>query len=120
MGMVYFVIAVTMGVMMIINQPDWVWRLRSTHVHLNLLGWIAMTIYGVGYHILPRFRGKPLHSDALANWQFWLANIGIVGLAVCLPFYQEGGLWQGAAAIFGAISALSIYLFVYNMWKTLA
>jgi len=54
--------------------------------------------------------------------QFWLANIGLVGM---LLFYvladanPGAGLYVGLATAFGAIEALSIFLFFYNMLATL-
>ena len=78
-------------------------------------------IFGIGYHILPRFRGNPLHSEAMAWVQFWMSNIGLVGLLVLMTIGAYGG-FEGiriGQAIFGAILAVSIYLFVYNMFVTL-
>lgn len=50
------------------------------HGHLMLLGFVAMMIYGIGLHVLPRFAGRALFSDRLANWQFWIANLGLLGM----------------------------------------
>ena len=44
-------------------HPDWtVYPLA--HVHMLLLGFVTMMIYGVAYHVLPRFAGYPLHNRA--------------------------------------------------------
>ncbi|MHB8347194.1 MAG: hypothetical protein ACYDHM_08415 [Acidiferrobacterales bacterium] len=47
------------------------------HGHIMLLGFIAMMIYGVGLHVLPRFSGNPLFSERMANWQLYVSNIGL-------------------------------------------
>lgn len=47
------------------------------HGHIMLLGFIAMMIYGVGLHVLPRFSGHPLFSERLANWQLYVCNAGL-------------------------------------------
>ena len=119
-GLIYLVIGVTLGVLFLIFPETR--GLRSVHAHLNLVGFIIFIIFGVAYHILPRFRGRPLYSEKLAWWQFWLANVGLVGLLVFLglgTYVSFGGLII-LQAVFGATLALSIYLFVYNMLRTLA
>ena len=95
--------------------------LSTVHAHLNLVGFIAFTIFGIAYHILPRFRGRPLYSEKLAWWQFWLANVGLVGLLVFLGLGAYASLdgLRTLLAVFGTTLALSIYLFVYNMLRTL-
>jgi heme/copper-type cytochrome/quinol oxidase subunit 1 len=89
--------------------------LRPLHAELNLWGWTTLLIYGFGYHMLPRFSGRPLRSPALAAAQSWLAIAGVVlaslgwGLAAAqapgaLALQALGGLAQlGAAALFCAL-----------------
>lgn len=118
-GLVYLVIGVTLGVLFFIipeTRP-----LKSVHIHLNLVGFVIFTIFGIGYHILPRFRGNPLFSERLAWWQFWLANVGLVGLVFSLGLgaYLDSDGVRVAQVVFGSTLALSIYLFVYNMLRTL-
>lgn len=52
------------------------------HAHLMLLGFVGMMIYGVGLHVLPRFSGRSLFSERLADAQFWMANAGLLLMAV--------------------------------------
>lgn len=118
-GMVYLLLGVTLGVLFVIIPETRV--LRPVHTHLNLIGFVTFLIFGVAYHILPRFRGKPLYSEKLGWWQLWLANAGLVGLLVFMgvgAYTSFDGL-RMVQAVFGATLALSIYLFVYNMFRTL-
>ncbi len=119
-GLAYLVIGVTLGILFFIIPETR--GLKLVHTHLNLVGFVLFTIFGIAYHILPRFRGNPLHSEKLAWWQFWLANVGLVGLLVSLGLgaYAPFDGLRIVQAVFGAILALSIYLFVYNMFKTMA
>src|SRR3972149_5758809 len=75
MSIVYLGISTAMGIVMLGNQG--LLELKFVHSHLNLLGWVSMMIYGVGYHILPRFMGRPLYSPTLGEAQFWLVYIGL-------------------------------------------
>ncbi len=120
MSIVYLFIASIFGVAMLVYPP--MTGLKFVHSHLNLLGWVSMMIYGVGYHILPRFTGRPLKSPKMAETQFWLANIGLIGM---LLFYTLGvyspdrGLYTGITAAFGLLEAVSIFLFFFNMLTTI-
>lgn len=115
-AIIYFLLAILLGLHMSVAGPVYPWM--PIHTHFNLLGWMSMMIYGVGYHILPRFSGKPLFSDALATAQLWLANIGLVGMAAGWWVRNEGGS-NAVLIIFSLIEALSIVFFAVNMLKTI-
>lgn len=119
MSIVYLTIAAVLGVFMFGNPS--LMQFKFVHSHLMLLGWVSMMIYGVGYHILPRFAGKLIKSKAMAELQFWLANIGIVGMLLfyTLGVYNQTDSYRGATVAFGVIEAVSIFLFFYNMVATL-
>src|SRR6266540_4736307 len=59
MSVVYLGAAAVMGIVMLANQD--IMALKFVHSHLNMIGWVSMMIYGVGYHILPRFMGRALY-----------------------------------------------------------
>ncbi|UCD71942.1 MAG: cbb3-type cytochrome c oxidase subunit I [Syntrophobacterales bacterium] len=80
-SLIYLAIGVILGVMMVANA-DWTPRLGRPHNHVNLVGFVSFMIFGVGYHILPRFTGRPLHSGKLADLHLWLANIGLIGMSI--------------------------------------
>ncbi|MBI2958613.1 MAG: cbb3-type cytochrome c oxidase subunit I [Chloroflexi bacterium] len=118
-GMAYLVIGVTLGILFYV-EPDML-KLRSVHVHLNLVGFVTFLIFGIGYHILPRFRGRPLRSERLAWFQFWMANAGLLGLSLVntLIAYEVLKDVSYLQVTFGAVLVLSVYLFIYNMSRTL-
>ncbi len=116
-AMIYFVIAMLMGIYMTISGP--VYPFRPIHTHFNLLGWMSMMIYGVGYHILPRFSGAPLWSDRLAMVQFWTANIGLVGMALGWIIMGTGNGGITVLHLFALVEGLSVVLFVLNMFMTI-
>ena len=115
----YLLIGSTIGALLLF-WPQAAGIYRSIHAHLNVFGWLSMMVFGVGYHILPRFSGRPLHSKRLAWVHLYLSNLGLVGLALfwAIAGYAGGGAMRLPLAIFGAILAISIYIFVYNMWRT--
>lgn len=93
---------------------------RPAHVHANLLGFVSMMIFGVAYHVLPRFSGNPLHSRGLARVHFWVAN---TGLSLLVGGWLLRATWYGHGSIIvmvgGATSAVAAFMFIYNLWRTL-
>jgi hybrid cluster-associated redox disulfide protein len=82
-------------------------------VHFNLLGFMAMMIYGVGYFVLPRFNARELRWPLLVPLHFWASNVGLVGLVATYPEMPSTGF-----AAFGALSAASVLLFAVNIGAT--
>ncbi len=119
MGIIYLMIGSLLGIAMIIHPG--LDTLRFAHVHLNLLGWMSMLIFGVGYHILPRFSGKPLYSNRLGEIQFWLANLGLIGMVLMAMTDQvtSGDPLFPLFVLSAVVEILSIFLFGFNMIMTL-
>ena len=118
-SIIYLGIAATLGIGMLWNQS--LMSLKFVHSHLNLLGWVSMMIYGVGYHVLPRFSGRPLKYPKMGELQFWTANIGLVGMLLfyTMNMYTPTPSFNSLSVAFGALELFSIALFFYNMLATL-
>jgi hypothetical protein len=119
-GLVYLGMGVLLGVLMSWDIVDSV-TFRFVHFHLNLLGFMAMTIIGVAYHILPRFNGKPIPHPSWLPLQFVLMNAGLIGMVL---LFVLGGYWEQGlkSVIFGSFSlmaAASIFLFIFNVFPIL-
>ena len=119
MSIVYLGIAAVLGIVMLGNQN--LMAIKFVHSHLNMLGWVSMMIYGVGYHILPRFMGRPLYSNKVGEVQFYLANISLVTMLVfyTLNVYSPSSMYRMLTVVSGAVQAITIFLFFYNMLMTL-
>lgn len=111
-------VGVTLGLGMALHPPLLVHR--SAHIHLLVLGFVTGMIFGVGYHVFPRFAGRPLHRPGLVMPHWWLANLGVAGMAVGFVLRAAGAaLAPVILGAGGASAALGAYLFVYNAWRTL-
>jgi hypothetical protein len=107
-------LGIGLGAWFAIDRAQGAW-LRPLHAALNLWGWTTLLIYGMAYHMLPRFSGRPLHRTRLATAQSWLAiggialvGMGWVGVVAALPFAQfvlvtGGALQVCAAALFALL-----------------
>jgi len=72
----------------IVSKTDWI----PGHAHMAVLGTFSFFAIAGVYHAAPRMWGKALHSQALANWSYWMLMIGGLGFYVTLWL---GGFWQG-------------------------
>jgi len=113
-SLIYLVIGSTMGVIMLLTSES----IKPSHAHVLLIGFVAMMIFGV-YHLLPVFAGTDLYSLRLAEIQFWLQNIGLIGLAFTMPYRYASENYLTEIVIFGIISLLGIYIFAYNIAHSL-
>ena len=82
--------------------------------HAVTLGWITLAIMGAGYQLIPIVLGRPVWSERLARWQFWLLLLGVSGMVA--HFYA--GTWPGlvlAAGLFAAGVALHLINVVLSL-----
>jgi cbb3-type cytochrome oxidase subunit 1 len=117
-SLAWLALGVTLGVSMAVHPPALAWR--TAHIHMNLLGFVTMMIFGVAYHVIPRFTGHPLAMRRLAGAHWWMSNVGLALLAA--GFGLRGMGVAGFAPLLGAgavLSALGAYAFVLNIWRTI-
>ena len=111
-SLVYFFLAAVLGIWMgAAETGEWV---HFAHVHFNLLGFMAMMIYGVGYFILPRFNAKTLKWPQWVGYHFFIANLGLLGMAATAAERPSAGF-----AIFAALSVVGAAMFAVNLGVTL-
>jgi len=119
LSMIYFLVGSSLGVMFVLNPESANAGHVAMHVHLNLIGWMSMMIFGVGYHILPRFSGTPLWSRPLSIAQFWVANIGLLGMTAGWGMQAHSvDNAKTVLAIFGTLTFISLLMFVLNLLMT--
>jgi cbb3-type cytochrome oxidase subunit 1 len=116
-SLVWLGVGVTLGVAMAVHPAAVAFR--PAHLHANLLGFVSMMIFGVAYHVMPRFTGRPLHSVRAAAVHLWVANLGLAGMVsgFILRVYR----WSPGAALLGVggvLGAAGAFLFIYNIWRT--
>lgn len=111
-SLAYFFLASVLGIWM--GGADAAGWVRFAHVHFNLLGFMSMMIYGVGYFILPRFNGRTLHWPSWVPIHFFIANIGLIGMVATAPERPSTGF-----ILFSALSVLSAGMFAANLGATM-
>jgi len=111
-SLVYFFLAAVLGIWM--GGTDAAGWVRFAHVHFNLLGFMSMMIYGVGYFILPRFNGRTLRWPSWVPIHFFVANIGLIGMVATAPERPSVGF-----VLFSALSVVSAGMFAVNLGATM-
>ena len=117
-SLAWLVAGITLGVAMGFHP---VWTVyRMAHMHMVLLGFVAMMIYGVAYHVVPRFTGFPLYSRRAPTWHWWMSNGGLALMAVGFGGVANATRWgTPMVSLGGTLSALGAYTFAYVLWRTM-
>lgn len=66
------------------------------HSHLALFGFVSMIAYGGLLYATPRMFRRPLYSEGIAEWSFWLSFLGlwIYVISMTISGIYQGLLWQ--------------------------
>lgn len=91
------------------------------HTHFNLLGFMSMMVFGIGYFIIPRFNGRDLKFESWVPPHFWLGNLSLVGMVVFRGLYVQSGsdLANVLFIVSASIQVITIFMFIVNIWLTL-
>ena len=117
-SLVWFGLGITLGVAMAVWPALAAYRLA--HMHMNLLGFVTMMIFGVAYHVIPRFTGHPLYSRRLAGAHWWISNSGLALLVTGFALAPHiGAARMPILATGGLLSATGGFAFIVNLWRTI-
>lgn len=113
LSLIYALIGGLIGILWLIDPGLVPGNVPRLHGHVMLLGFIAMMIYGVALHVLPRFSGRSLFSERMANWQLYVANLGLWVMAAGWLMFNNQVVGVG-----GALSWAAIAMFAANIMLT--
>lgn len=82
MGAAYLVVGILVGAYMGGSGDT---TLVPVHAHINLLGFTLMTIFGIGYRLVPGLAG-----GMLPKLHFWLHQVGVLLLLIGLTLLLTG------------------------------
>jgi cytochrome c oxidase cbb3-type subunit 1/cytochrome c oxidase cbb3-type subunit I/II len=84
------------------------------HAHIGVLGFAGMIALGGLYYILPRITNKPLFSRFLADFQYWMVLIGVVGFTVVLTIAGliQGNAWYIGETVYRVLPEIHMYYIV--------
>lgn len=112
-AVVYFLIGISLGLYM---SSTHVFNLATVHVHINLLGWVSLSIVGIFYILFPN-----LAKTSTAKIHFWLHNIGlpVMMAGIALAILGAGQIFFILATIGGLVTVVGIFFFGYNVLRNL-
>ncbi|MBV9850612.1 MAG: cbb3-type cytochrome c oxidase subunit I, partial [Armatimonadetes bacterium] len=112
---------------------DWV----IGHAHMALFGTFTLYAFGACYYVIPRAYKRPLYSEGMADWHFWLSFVGFLlfSTALWIGGFNQGMLWNDPTIPFvntvdamkpfwhiraggGVMMLIGMFLFAFNMYKT--
>lgn len=112
-SIIYALLGISLGIYMAASRDI---SQIPTHAHLNLLGFVAMAIYGFFYRAWPA-----AENDRLAPVHFWVANLGLVGLIIAVGLIHAGFEWADPiAALFSLIVMIGMILFAVILFRVTA
>ncbi len=109
-AVLYFIAGVSLGIGMAMSGDI---SLRPVHVHLNLLGWVSMTLFGLFYRALPAAA-----ETRLAKAHFWIYVPAHFVQMVTLAMYYSGN--KTVDPILGLSSmagGAAVLCFAVVVWK---
>ena len=115
------------------------------HVHSGSLGWVGFVSFGAIYCMVPwLWKRSKLYSNALVEWHFWIATIGIVFYitSMWVGGIMEGLMWRAyneygfleysfvetvvavhpyyvIRALGGLLYLTGALIMIYNVWRTI-
>jgi len=139
-GTIFYFFVSIQGSIMALPQVQRITHFNNwviAHSHLGVLGFAGLSALGGLYYILPKITGKPLYSRYLADLQYWLVLIGIVGFTVVLTIagLVQGNSWFAGETLYrtlpeihsyyvvrlsiGLLIAIGAYVGLYNVIRTI-
>jgi cbb3-type cytochrome oxidase subunit 1 len=117
-SLAWLALGVTLGATMAAHPAYTIYR--PAHDHMVLLGFVTMMIFGVGYHVIPRFTGHLIHNRRAAEAQWFVSNSGLALMVVGFVIRANGSpMGTPVLSVGGVLAALGAYTFVYNIWRTI-
>jgi hypothetical protein len=123
-GLVYFVIALLMGVVLLGRQafslPAEVSVLTPVYFHLFMVGWVTQLIFGVIYWMFPKHTQQNPHgSEDLWLVTFVLLNVGLSLRVIAEPMhaFRPEPIWGWLLALSALLQWLAGLGFALNTWR---
>lgn len=113
-GTIFYFFVSIQGSIMALPQVQRITHFNNwvvAHAHIGVLGFAGMIALGGLYYILPRITNKPLFSRFLADFQYWMILIGVVGFTVVLTIVGliQGNAWYNGETVYRVLSEIHMY-----------
>ncbi|MBK6004735.1 hypothetical protein JJB11_01415 [Ramlibacter ginsenosidimutans] len=110
---IWFLAGVAFGIGMAASHDH---GMFPVHAHINLLGWVSMSIFAAFYRAWPKAA-----AATLARWHFWLYVPAHFVMMVALALLYRGvSAIEPLAAVASIVVALGVVCFAVLVWQQTA
>lgn len=114
-GLVWYILTCVQGPIQALPTVQRVTHLNNwviAHSHLGVLGFSGTIALGGTFFILPRLTGRPLYSERLADVQYWLVLLGMVGFFTVLTAAGliQGNGWLNGETVYRLLPEIHVYM----------
>lgn len=110
LAVIWFAAGVALGVGMGASHS---FVMMPVHVHINLLGWVSMSLFAAFYRIWPQAAQAPL-----ARWHFWLyVPAHLVMMATLAMLYGGMAAIEPVLALSTVVVGAGVLCFAVLVWK---
>ena len=109
-AVLYIVVGVSLGIYMGASGDH---SMHPVHAHLNLLGWVAMSLFGLFYRVVPAAA-----ESTLAKVHFWLyVPANFVQMVLLALLYRGNGALEPALGMFSILVGVAFVCFAIVVWR---
>lgn len=106
----YFVIGVALGIFMAASQDH---SMHPVHAHLNLLGWVSLSLFGLFYRAFPAAA-----ASKLARAHFWIyVPAFTVQMVLLAMLYRGRREIEPALGLASILVGVAIVCFAVVVWR---
>ncbi|MFO0995568.1 MAG: cytochrome-c oxidase [Alphaproteobacteria bacterium] len=108
-AILYGLFGMSFGIWMGITQA---FENEHLHAHINLVGWVSMTLFGLVYRAFPA-----MQEGALPRVHFWVANLGYIVFMVGILLVRLDPATLPPVVIGSLLTVLSMLLFLVGFFR---
>ena len=109
-AMLYIIAGVALGIVMAASHDH---SMHPVHAHLNLLGWVAMSLFGLFYRAIPAAA-----ESKMAKAHFWIyVPAHFVQMVLLTMLYRGYTAVEPALGLFSILVGVAFLCFAVVVWK---
>jgi len=109
-AVLYILIGVSLGIYMGASGDH---SMHPVHAHLNLLGWVAMSLFGLFYRAIPAAA-----ESTLAKAHFWIyVPAHFVQMVLLTMLYRGNGAVEPVLGMFSILVGVAFVCFAIVVWR---
>ena len=110
LAVLYLIAGISLGLYMAASHDH---SMFPAHAHLNLLGWVTMSIFAVFYRLWPAAA-----ASKLAKVHFWIyVPAHFVQMVALFMLMRGDEAIEPVVAVSSIVVAVAILVFAVNLWK---